>query len=317
MYFTHDQIERARSITILQYLQMKGVKLIRKGSDYCTEEHDSLCIRGDNSDVFYWHSRDKGGKGVIDYMEIVEDSNFLGSVGMLLGYLHDPQLHSIPLTPVLEKTSEKGKGEFVLPEKNSNSNRVFAYLTKTRGLDREVLTELFKNGSIYESAQFHNAVFVGINSAGIPKYAPQRGTLTGKSYKRDCINSDKSYGFLLQGNPESKKVYVFESPIDALSFATLEKQAGHDWHEHSKLSLGGLSDKSLERFLKNNLQIRHIAFCTDADKPGSDAAELYMKKYKDLGYGVSRARPPEGKDFNETLCYRLAAQSNQSCISRN
>jgi hypothetical protein len=88
-----------------------------------------------------------------------------------------------------------------------------------------------------------------------------------------------------------------------MSCATLEKARGKDWHKNTKLSLGGVWDGALERFLKVNPQIKRICFCTDADGPGKQAAEQYTKKYAAKGYNVSRFEPTFGKDFNNMLVH--------------
>ena len=45
--------------------------------------------------------------------------------------------------------------------------RVYAYLLNRRGIDREVLSAFVHKGMIYESTDYHNAVFVGYDEHGI------------------------------------------------------------------------------------------------------------------------------------------------------
>lgn len=56
---------------------------------------------------------------------------------------------------------EKSHKYFELPPRNDRMSRVFSYLLLTRGIDKNVLFEFVRSRMIYESADFHNAVFVG------------------------------------------------------------------------------------------------------------------------------------------------------------
>lgn len=66
---------------------------------------------------------------------------------------------------------------FALPEANENMRRVFAYLIKTRLLDREVVTHFAKAKMLYEDAACHNAVFVGFDKDGTARHAHKRSTI--------------------------------------------------------------------------------------------------------------------------------------------
>ncbi|EKC56381.1 hypothetical protein OBE_11092, partial [human gut metagenome] len=54
---------------------------------------------------------------------------------------------------------------------------MFAYLLK-RGIDRKVIEACIRAGILYESADYHNAVFVGKDETGTARYAFLRGTYT-------------------------------------------------------------------------------------------------------------------------------------------
>lgn len=61
-----------------------------------------------------------------------------------------------------------------------------------RGIDRKVIDACFRAGILYESADYHNAVFVGKDEAGAARYAFLRGTYTrGKPFKAEVSGSDK------------------------------------------------------------------------------------------------------------------------------
>ena len=117
---------------------------------------------------------------------------------------------------------------FVLPEAHTDMHRVFAYLIKTRCLDRGVVAEFAKAKMLYEDAKYHNAVFVGYDAEGIPRHAHKRGTYTnGDAFKGNVDSCDPRYSFHWIG--QSDTVYVFEAPIDMLSFLSLYRQ---NWKQH-------------------------------------------------------------------------------------
>ena len=60
---------------------------------------------------------------------------------------------------------QKKRPEFILPPAAVNNRRVFAYLLK-RGIDRKVIEACIRAGILYESADYHNAVFVGRDETG-------------------------------------------------------------------------------------------------------------------------------------------------------
>ena len=75
-----------------------------------------------------------------------------------------------------------------------------------------------KKGILYESGTYHNLVFVGKDTEGIPRFASQRGTLDkyGKPFKGDVTGNDKTYGVNLV-DQNSATLYVYEATIDAMS----------------------------------------------------------------------------------------------------
>lgn len=72
---------------------------------------------------------------------------------------------------------------FVIPKRNDNMRRVYAYLINRRGIDRDVLYSFAHKGMIYESADYHNAVFVGFDKNGIVRHAHKRGGGSQSTFK--------------------------------------------------------------------------------------------------------------------------------------
>ena len=103
-------------------------------------------------------------------------------------------------------------------------------------------------------------------------------------------------------NDNATVLYVFEAPIDLMSFLTLHRHK--PWHRASYLSLGGLSEDPLRRFLKEHKSIQRIAFCFDNDinKPenrGQEAAKRFMRQFS--GKYITSILCPCKKDWNDVL----------------
>lgn len=197
----------------------------------------------------------------------------------------------------------------ILPEKNENDNRVIAYLLG-RGILREIIEYCIRTQCLYESRNYHNAVFVGFDTKGTPRYAAIRGTSC-RRYMGEANGSDKHYPFSIPAKGESKNLHLFESAIDLLSYCTLELLSGRDWRKESQLSLAGIykprqnnaestPPAALLQFLKDHPYINGITLHLDNDVPGRLAAEtIYTILSPD--YTVSDEPPKHGKDYNDYL----------------
>jgi len=181
------------------------------------------------------------------------------------------------------------------------------------------ILDCIRDGSLYESARWHNAVFVGRDDKGKAHYAAMRGTIG--NFKRDADGSDKRFGFVLPPiNKGSDTVAVFESAVDALSHQSLCLDFD-GW----RLSLGCTALAALTNFLERHGNINSVIACTDNDKAGNIAAtkiaELQDKSQgtsKGISQGVSvvRSLPPNGKkDWNDALI-AFRSELKPSLISR-
>ena len=219
-----DVLERVRQIDLLSYLrEFEPSNLVKvKGTSnvYCTAEHDSLKI---SNGKWYWWSRGFGGYSALDYLIKVKEYDFVEAVGILTEQTMADW--KPPPAPKKDKTKV-----LLLPPKNKDCNRVIQYLFR-RGIDYQLIQECISDGTLYESADYHNAVFIGKDESGTPKYAALRSTL-GSTFKQDASGSDKRYSFRLLAREPTDTVHLFEAAIDLLSYATYLKCEGK-WHGDS------------------------------------------------------------------------------------
>ena len=209
-YVSKEQIAAAKQMCAIEFLQKyRPGELVPGGAknEYQLKAHDSFKINGETS-LWHWKSRDIGGKSALDYLIHVEGAGFVEAVEMLCGEIPAQR----PVAPA--RREEK---PFSLPAPSADNRRVVAYLAG-RGIDRKVLAACFRAGILYESAEYHNAVFVGKDETGTARYAFLRGTYPkGKPFKAEVSGSDKRYCFCIPPKEKSRRAAVYEGAVDALA----------------------------------------------------------------------------------------------------
>lgn len=179
---------------------------------------------------------------------------------------------------------------------NCVMRRMYAYLTKHRCIDRDVVTAFVQEKMLYEDDPHHNCVFVGLDENGEARHAHLRSTGSqGKVFRINVESSDIKHSFHKNGTDRS--LYVFEAPIDLLSHITLYP-AG--WLEHSYVACCGTSIQPVLERLRQNPKLDTVYLCLDNDEAGEDACDGMLDTLEDMGYDVERLRP-EGRDWNDDL----------------
>ena len=309
---TKEQITAAKQMSAIEFLRRyRAADLVPSAArgEYQLKSHDSFKINGTSS-IWHWKSRDIGGKSALDYLVYVEGCSFVEAVRLLCeespGFV--PQNHS---------QVEQVRPTFVLPPAAPNNRCVVAYLLE-RGIHREVIADCIRRGDLYESARYHNCVFVGRDEHGQPQYAALRGTYTqGKPFKQEVAGSQKRYGFTLPPSSQSKRVAVFESAIDAMAELSLH---GDDKH---RLSLGGIyaptdnahhkgkPPAALEEFLRRHPEITEIELCLDNDARGRAASAAIARHYQPRFAILDSPPPIAGGDYAD-LAKQLRQQTARS-----
>ena len=303
-YIPSEVVSRAKQMDLYSYLhEYEPQELVHLGGGtYCTREHDSLKI---SNGKWYWFSQSIGGRSALDYLIKVRGIPFKEAVETIVGRCAAQPVVAAP-------RKELPKRSLLLPEANGNSERVIDYLTG-RGIDQELIGYCLSTGRLYESRKYHNAVFVGQDSAGNSRYVNLRGI--DSDFKGEASGSDKRFSFSIPARDKSSTLHLFESAIDLLSFATMCKQIGKDWRCDHLLSLAGvyrprkeLRESSmplaLPQYLKDHPGIRKIVLRLDNDYAGRTASQA-LQTMLSGSYEVSIRPPPEGKDYNDCLCMRL------------
>ncbi len=286
--FTNEQKEQAHNADIAEFLASQGETLKRVGSQYeWRDGADKVLIRGN---LWFSYYEQQGGDAV-GFVKKYFDKSYAEAVTMLLG-----GGAAQAISTAQTERDKAPKPEFVLPKKNDNMRRAFAYLLMQRGIDRDIICEFARRGLIYESAEHHNAVFVGCDKDGVPRHAHMRGTGSSSTFKCSVPGSEPEYSFNWRGM--SNRLYLFEAPIDMMSFISMHKD---NWYEHNYAAACSVADRVLFQFLNDRPDINEVFLCLDNDEAGQSAERRISDKlFVTRGINTS-ILVPKHKDWNEDL----------------
>ena len=290
-HFTEEEMRLVRETDLPGLLSHLGYQVRRIGRYHTTAEMDSLRIKDRRTWCRY--SENTGGDA-IDFLRRFCGKSFPEAVEYLLAF--HGQARDSPVREVLEAREDEPPKPFALPPRNVDDCRVFAYLRK-RGIAPRVIRRFLESGLLYEDAVHHNCVFVGRDGSGQARYAGLRGTYNrdGKGFRGDVSGSEKDIGFSIPYDAASQWVWVFEAPIDLMSYLTFHRGP------INAVALCGLYDGALRTYLREHPGVRSIVLCLDADQRGRETARQLREKYSGEGYTVTVEEPAAGKDWNEYL----------------
>lgn len=326
--FTREELDRAKQVSLTSLAAAMGYTPVRVGSHYSLKEMDSLIIYNDRT----WCRWSRKGSGTseriggtqIDFVMEFGGFNMVEAVGKLLDF----QGYMPPAIERPSNVSNYPSGSthgMELPEKAKSYRRLYAYLTKTRGLSTTVVNYFVNEEKIlYEAAdKYHNLVFIGKDINGEVKFATKHGSMTfnnSKAFKGDVPGNNKNYGINIV-NPHSDELNVFEAAIDAMSWLDITGN-----YSTNILVLGMVADNPLRTFLEEHPNIKKINFRLDNDAPAQkqihgepevidfktnqiikEKKEGYLEKYSKKGYlTVDKSAPKYSdscKDYNDCLKY--------------
>lgn len=284
--FTKEERELARTADIAAFLEQRGQVVKRCGSEKLwLHGTERITIRGN----VWFNQYEQVGGDAVDFVRCFYGENYPGAVRILLG--RDTG------TPVAA-AKRKERIPFALPPRSADAGRAYAYL-RQRGIRADILDAFFSAGMIYqESSVYQNVVFVGFDAQGVPRHANLRGTHRGSTFKGNAGGSDPRFSFHWAGT--DGELYLFEAPIDLLSYITLHSDG---WRAHSYAASCGVSEHVMWELLALHPQINKVFLCRDSDEKGREANLRTAKALseKHIGWEIL---VPEKKDWNEDLMLR-------------
>lgn len=298
--YTEEQVRQANLVNLEVLLEQQGERLIRSGKEMRLERNHSVTVRGNR---WYDHAEERGGYAlsfVRQYMNLSFDT----AMQLLIG---DGRVVSLSDM----KQNKRESKAFALPEQNASMRRLYAYLLSFRKIDKSVLNAFVQEKLIYEDKPYHNAVFVGKDENDVARHAHKRSTNSvGKAFRINVEESNPAYSFHWKGN--SEKLYVFEAPIDLLSYISLHQE---NWKEHSYVSLCGVSEQAMLKQLELQKQISEVYLCLDNDTAGQTATKRLTERLRSLGDWKIEQLYPQYKDWNDDLKESCSEQKGEMTLA--
>ena len=298
IHFTEEQKQQAASVDLERFLLCRGEKLITSGREKRLARDHSVTVRGNE---WYDHAEERGGHAV-SFVQKFYGLNYPEAVSLLLG---GDTGNAFPAAS--EKEPEEPK-PFELPPANSDMRRVYAYLVKRRGIDRDIVTAFARAKLLYEDAEYHNAVFVGTDADGVARHAHKRSTNSeGKAFRLNVEGSNPKHSFHHIGT--DGRLYVFEAPIDLLSYITLNPE---NWQEHSYVACCGTSSHPVLELVAQHPEIKAVYLCLDNDEAGHTACKRMEALLEMVGVQTMQLIP-FGKDWNDDLLSARQKEVSVQC----
>ena len=286
IHFTEKQKQRANSMDLEEFLLQSGERLLPSGREKRMASDHSVTICGSE---WYDHAVQRGG-GPVAFLQHFHHLSYPEAVQCLLRGDCESARREI------ERTKKSESKEFTLPPAADHMRRIFAYLIRIRRISREVLIPFVQQKLIYEDTPCHNAVFVGRDDRGIPRHAHRRSTAScGRGFRQTVEGSDFRWAFHWTGR--DRRLFVFESPIDLLSYITLHPE---NWRDHSYVACCGTAWLPVAGMMGRMPGLRELCLCMDNDDAGRAACDRLEAPAARVGLVVYRDLP-RYKDWNEDL----------------
>lgn len=306
-----DQIQQvtalARELPLLIVAQKLGlVQTSASGDEIVFEDELKEHKFSIKDNVFYDFKKSQGGKGAIDLVKSVLDSDFKSARSWLIDNFNIEDVISLEIgsqmKELLTKAEEikkevkkrhdikpEDRDSFVPPKReHGNIHAVFNYLTKVRNISQKTVKDCMKKNLVYAD-KMKNAVFI------YKTFCEKIGTGP-KKFKGSVAGSNKqlnAWRYVANEVDQHKRLVVCESPIDAMSYKDLNDDLG------TFAATGGVTP-----FVPGNLKNapwEEIIIAYDNDKVGMNTAKRLKDDFHALGYKNVIIEHSSMKDWNDEL----------------
>lgn len=328
---SHDLKEIAKQID----LQMKiddvailcGLNLEKNGRYSLRDrDHDSLVLDLKRN-FFFWNSQGKRGGCVSLYREIMNvdfkeavlklmpnidlDKKFVEAVREKPNELSDKERHSDLYNQLKELNYDS--------DENKLMRQSIAYLTKTRGLDKDIVNKMINEKMIYQISDKYGpkVAFVGrkdnmyISSVCQRSVSPKikfKGDFKNCNYKVGWFYDPETNGRFGEKGNSNKPLLVFEANIDMISYMSLLKECNVDYTRFAYLSCSSINHDVCipETCKESGYGTVRILFDNDYEGKenwGQNKANEISKKLSKNGIDAKTVTPdiPSCKDWNDII----------------
>jgi len=200
-HFDDVVVYKAKNANLIAYCESKGIALKREGKEFVLLAYDSVYISAKEPHKWYRHSQEQGGLAIDFCMKFLQ-MTFVQAVKELTSELPNVEIEETKHIELNVSTDQK---------------RVIAYLSKKRGLEYKLVTDLIRQGLLRQDTN-GNCVFYIYDFSNNKVGAELHGT--GDTRFKGQTSEQKGYGFTLSLG-EVNQIAYFESAIDLLSFHQL------------------------------------------------------------------------------------------------
>lgn len=330
-----QKLERVRSFPIIEYANIIGLEPQKIGKRFYTlKHHDSVRIEPEKN-LFLRNSTGAHGD-IIDFSMEFEGKAWKDAFRDLLKVVGEDVVnsstnssfqpiasknHSVSAYLDLLHTNETEAATLVkernlelpAPDVTSKNRNVYAYLIKTRGIDKGIVDSMIRNHNLYQDVH-HNCVFVSYDESGKPDFACLRGTNTHKRFVADVRGCNYDNCFYLDNQADT--MIVTESVIDSMSVMTVMQQHGRDLSRYNYLALAGTQKSGAVRSrLERRMEIQNVVLALDNDQGGLSAITDIWEDLDKMGFQGKRIEflPEKEKDWNaELVAMQNKSQTEQS-----
>ena len=282
------------NIQLTEVCNRLGLPIIKHGygGNYKVKNFGGLIIK---DSYFYQHSTGEKG-GDIKFVMLTEGCSYQAAIELVKELFKDdvPQNSTVLSTQYSVHEKEEKNNIFISPTWN-NDHKIINYL-ESRCISRNLINQEIKANRIKGvSIKGHlNVAFLcyDLTDLSLIKGAIVRG-IEGP-FKGILIDSDGDYGYCISSNQSSvKSIYIFEAPIDLLSYLTMYQQDPNIVYA----AMGGVKPRVVEKLIER-FNPSSITCCTDNDIAGDKFYNELKHLYSNLRI---RRQTSKLKDWNEDL----------------
>ncbi|RGS30865.1 DUF3991 domain-containing protein [Eubacterium sp. AF22-8LB] len=289
-------------------------------------DHDSL-VFDLKRNFFFWNSQGKRGGCVKLYMEIM-GVDFKNAVLKLMPHI---DLDKEYVETVREKPAELSDNNRHLDlynqlkelnfdtEENRSMRQSIAYLTKTRGLDKDIVNKMITEKMIYQISDKYGpkVAFVGrkdnmyISSVCQRSVSPKikfKGDFKNCNYKVGWFYDPETNGRFGEKGNSNKPLLVFEANIDMISYMSLLKECGVDYTRFAYLSCSSINHdicipETCKEYGYNTVRILFDNDYEGKENWGQNKAKEISSELSKTGIDAKPIIPdiPSCKDWNDII----------------
>ncbi len=186
MPFTEEQMKQVFDTNIIDFAVRHGFEVEKGDRNTVHVKHSGGLYLFRHGRGYYQFAGEKRGNIIQFAQEYLGAADFKSAVEMILGCRAYEQTEHY-----VQPVEKKPRGKLILPPKDKDFNRTIAYLTRTRGIDSEIVYAMINQNKIYQAVTqkngytFRNCAFVGYDGEGKPRYCALRAPGSERKFRQE------------------------------------------------------------------------------------------------------------------------------------